>query len=54
MGKCPSAKHPGPGPAAAHIHGCKADPLGRLDPNARSYWVERKTDIPPARYLRMY
>ncbi len=26
----------------------------RLDPNARSYWVERKTDIPPARYLRMY
>jgi hypothetical protein len=26
----------------------------RLDPQARSYWVERKTDIPAARYLRMY
>lgn len=26
----------------------------RLDPDARTYWVKRKTDIPPARYLRMY
>ncbi len=26
----------------------------RLDPQAKTYWVERKTDIPAARYLRMY
>lgn len=25
-----------------------------LDPQATSYWVERKTAIPAARYLRMY
>ncbi|MEZ5966585.1 MAG: SxtJ family membrane protein [Planctomycetota bacterium] len=26
----------------------------RLDPQAATYWVERKTAIPAARYLRMY
>lgn len=26
----------------------------KLDPNAKSYWVERNTDIPLSRYLRMY
>ncbi len=26
----------------------------RLDPQATSYWFERKADIPPSRYLRMY
>lgn len=26
----------------------------RLDPNAKSYWVERNAEIPLARYLRMY
>ena len=26
----------------------------RLDPQATSYWFERKVEIPAARYLRMY